>query len=174
LKHTLRFLSQKKVLTALSILLIMSIGLNVYLFFEVTKPLQGGKSGEESSWIRGFGHAMWDEFKIKLTPNKAVFSYPADRQLNVSVRALYWAPFESGSRPFSFQISEEEIIGHAITTDEEPRVIGEKTIIANKSKDEMDYEILFNFTVTFHVGGIYLYRVGGDGCIATFAINVWK
>lgn len=69
--------------------------------------------------------------------------------------------------------------------DDSPKLVGEKTVVANKSQNELDYAIpAFNFTVTLDniEAGIHLYTVVGDiwpnvtlaywDCIATFAINL--
>jgi hypothetical protein len=158
--------------------------LNAYLFFWVIKPSQERRGEEETyAWIHGFGSEMWDMFSIKLTPNKAVF-YLGNCQFNVSVKAFYWAPFESGTRPFYFKIYDEIIYKGILPVDEPPKLVGEKTVIAYKSKDELDYEIpIFNFTVTLDMRerGIHLYSVVGApwqnvtltrwDCMATFAIN---
>jgi hypothetical protein len=176
------FFNQRKILVLLLVSLAMSTGLNAYLLFVVIKPSQEGRGEEETyAWIVGYGSYMWD-FSIKI-PNRAVF-YSDGRQFNVSVKASYWAPFDFGPRPFYFKIY-DKIIYKGTPLDEPPKLIGEKTVIANKSKDELQYQILiFNFTVTLDENSreIHLYRVVGDiwsnvtlthwDCIASFAINI--
>lgn len=166
----------------LLVLLGMSTGLNAYLLLGIIKPSQEGRGGEETyAWIVGYGSYMWD-LSIKI-PNRAVF-YSDDRQFNVSVKASYWAPLDFGPRPFYFKIY-DKIIYKGIPVDEAPKLVGEKTVIANKSKDELHYQIfIFNFTVTLDESarGIHLYSVVGDtwsnvtlthwDCIAAFAINI--
>jgi len=176
--HIKRFFNQNKILVLLLVLLAMSIGLNVYLFFGVIKPLQQGRGEEETHTLTsGFASEMWDEFSVELTPNRAVLYRSSDRQFKVSVTASYWAPFDYGPRPFYFKIYDTSARALA------PKLVGEKTVIANKSKDEMDYEIpIFNFTVTLDVGGLHLYSIVGAAwpditltncdCMATFAINI--
>lgn len=183
MRYVERFFTQKSTFVLLLVSLTMSIGLNVYLFFEVIKQSQEGRGGDENyAWIEGYGSYMWD-FSIKLAPNRAVF-YPSNRRFNVSVKASYWAPFDFGPRPFYFKIYEKLIYIVNIPAGDPPKLVGEKTVIANKSKEEMHYEIpIFNFTVTLNgmEPGIYLFSVVGDArtnvtlidydCIATFTIN---
>lgn len=184
MNHIKRFLNQRKILVLLLFLLVISTGLNVYLFFVVINPMQEGKDGEETyAWIGGWGSFMWD-FSIKLTPNRAVFS-SENHQFNVSVKASYWAPFNFGPHPFYFKIYDKLIYKATLPIDEPPKLAGEKTITANKSKDELHYEIpVFNFTVTLDLNelGIHLFTVVGDiyqnvsltqwDCAATFAVNL--
>jgi len=186
--HVKKFFKiQRNIIVLLLVSLAMSIGLNVYLFLGVIKPLQEGRVGEEiHGWIRGrCGSQMWDMFSVKLTPNRVVLSYSSDRQFNVSVKGEYWAPFEFGSRTFYFKIYDKHVKSiwdGVIPADEPSKLVGEKTVIANKSRDEMYYIPVFNFTVTLDVGGIHVYSIVGAtwsgvsltswDCIATFAVNV--
>lgn len=170
------------ILVLLLVSLATSMASNVYLYFVVIRSLQEYKGGEETyAWIAGSGSYMWD-FSIKI-PNRAVF-YSENRQFNVSVKALYWAPFDFGPHPFYFKIYDKLIYKGTLPVDEPPKLVGEKTVIADKSKDEMHYQIpIFNFTVTLDVSvrGIHLFSVVGDAhnnvslthwdCMATFAVN---
>lgn len=178
------FLNQKKILVLLLVSLAISIGLNGYLFFGVIQPSQVGRDGQETyAWINGSGSHMWGMFSIKLTPNRAVFSYSGDQQFNVSIKGLYWAPFDYGPRTFYFKIYDKIIYRGIIPVDESPKLVGEISAIANKSKDEMYCAIsTSNFTVTFDKIGIHLYTVVGNtvpdvtltsyDCKATFAVNI--
>jgi hypothetical protein len=158
----------------------MSIGLNAYLFFGVITTKQKEKSEEESSWINGFGSEMWDLISAKLFPSKAVYNLYGDQQFNVTVRNLYWAPFDSGPRDFYFKIYDQSIDFFTVST-ESPILVGERNITVYKSNDEMDYDILFNCTVTLRPG-IHLYRIVGASwptidfthydCAIAFAITV--
>jgi len=173
-----RFLNQRKILVLLLALLVVSEALNGYLFTRLISPLQEERGEEETyAWIEGYVSEMWT-LAIKLTPNKAVF-YSSDRQFNVSVKASYWEPFESGNRTFYFKILDKRID----PVDEPEKLVEEKNITVYKSKDDYNWKIpVFNFTVSLDTmeRGIYLFSVVGGmwmndtpvlGCYATFAIN---
>jgi len=183
MRYTGLFSWQRKVLVSLLILLSLLGVLNVYLSFLVIKLSQERINGEQvGAWIRGTASYMC-EFAVKLTPNKAVFNH--EDGLNISVKASYWAPFDSGSRPFYFKVYDKIAYSGSLTIDDSPKLVVEKTVVASKSKNELDYTIpAFNFTVTLNnvETGIHLYTVVGDiwpnvtlaywDCIATFAINL--
>ena len=167
------FKIQWYILVLLLVSLVISIGLNMYLSLGVIKPSQEDRGAEETGvWIGGFGHDMWTTFSIKLTPNRAVF-HSSDRQFNVSFKGLFWAPSASGEHTFYFKIYAERIYAGGCPVDEPPKLLGEKAVISNKSKNEYHWEILFNFTVTLDMikRGIHLLSVDGGGAEANFAIK---
>jgi hypothetical protein len=133
----------------------ISLGFNIYLFSEM---------GHEGWGDKGDFSQMWDVFSIRITPDRAVLSVTYDRYFNVSVTALYWAPFQSEPRTFNFKISDEY--------SNPPTLVDEKNVTVDKTKDELDYQMLFNFTVNLNIGGAHLYTVEGDGCWVEFAVNI--
>lgn len=178
-----QFFNQRKTLVLLLVLLAISLAINVTFYFEVIRPLEEQESGQKTGaeWIGGIASEMWDAFSIRLTPNRAVLSLESDRKFNVSVKGLYWAPFDFGPRPFYFKIYDRRM-DYPWTIPDEPELLDEETVSANKSKDELDYVILFNFTVLLDARGIHFYTIVGASwpnvtldhwdCIATFALNI--
>jgi hypothetical protein len=151
------------ILVVLLCSLSVSLGFNIYLFSKMGHENWGHKD-ETSLPIEGHFSQMWDAFSIRITPDRAVLSVTYDRYFNVSVTALYWAPFQSEPRTFNFKISDEY--------SKPPTVVDEKNVTVDKTKDELDYQILLNFTVNLIVGGAHLYTVDGDGCWVEFALNI--
>lgn len=163
--------------------LVVSVGLNFCLFSGIIKPFDERPGEEATLWISGHFSEMWDDFSVGLTPGRAVLSLKGDRKLDVSVKGSYWAPFYVGLRPFYFKIYDRRIDYRGAISDDEPELLDEKNVFANKSQDELDYVIpIFNFTVLLNTGGIHLYIIVGAtwsnvtinrwDCIATFALNI--
>jgi hypothetical protein len=167
-------------LLLLALLAVLAVA-NLSMLFGLVRPLQEGK-GEESvsEWREGGGSEMWDMFAVRITPNKAVLSIEGDKQFNVSVHALYWAPFTDEPRAFLFRLYDKRIDFWGVI--QEAELVSEKTFVANKSRDELDYDILFDFTVTLKIGGAHLYEVVGTqfpnatnlhwDCIVNFSMNI--
>jgi hypothetical protein len=161
----------KIMLTSIIILLAslsVSVGLNIYLFAEVSKGGEG--VGEASRPIRGHFSDMWDAFSIRIAPDRAVLSLRQDERFNISVTALRWAPYASEPRTFYFKIYDEH--------SEPPRLLDEKNVTVDKSKDDLDYAILFDFTVNLDVRGTLVYTIVGGispsnpDCEVSFAMNI--
>lgn len=138
--------------------------------------------GENSVWIEGSGHLMWDSFSIRIIPNRAVFRSD-DPPFNVSVKGEYWAPYAFGEEPFYFKIYSKRMNKGPFEFDESPVLLAEKTFVSNKSKNEYHWQIGFNFTIFPNMmkRGAHLIRVVGGGpavsftgwgCSAVFAINI--
>jgi len=173
------FAGHSKILWSILVLLlfslIVSIGSNMYLFSEMRKPHEEWEDENRASLpIEGHYSQMWDGFSTRITPNRAILSIRHDRYFIVSVTALYWAPLQFEPRPFYFKIFDGFW--------ELPRLMDERTVIVDKSKDELDYRIHSNFTINLEVGGTHIYTVVGASwenvtlgqcdCWVTFAINV--
>lgn len=183
MNHAKRVFNQRDIIVLLLVLLAMSIGVNAYLFFGVIKPLQEGRGEEETCTLpSGVASQMWDEFSVELTPNRAVLSLESDRKFNVSIKGSYWAPFDYGPRPFYFKIYNRSTDYKGAITSDEPELLIEETVFANKPKDELNYIILAHFTVILDTGGTHIYTIIGAAwsnvtldhwdCIATFALNI--
>lgn len=178
------FKIQWYILVLLLVLLAISLAMNVTFYFGVIRPLEERESGQETGaeWIGGHVGGMWNDFSIGLTPNRAVLSLESDRKFNVSVKGSYWAPFDFEPRPFYFKIYDRSTDYKGTIPDDEPKLLNEETVFASKSKDELDYVILANFTVLLDTGGTHIYTIVGAtwpdvtldrwDCIATFALNI--
>jgi hypothetical protein len=163
--------------------LVISVGMNFYLFFGRVKPFDEGHDKEATpGWVDTHFGGMWNDFSVGLTPNRAVLSLEGDREFSVTIKGSYWAPFDFGSRPFYFNIYDIKT-DYRGSLDADPKLLDEETVLAEKSKNELNYVIpASNFTIFLDAGGTDLYIIVGAAwpdvtlshwdCIATFALNV--
>ena len=144
------FLNQRKIL----VLLAVSIGLNVYLYFGIIKPLQGYKGEEETvaGWRQGIQGGMgWIQFSL----SKGLILAP-ETKFNVSVSARLWEPYIGlKTYEFYFKFYERPLHGQYSA------LMVEKNVTVHKDKNEMWIDPHSeNLTITGPATpGIYIYKV---------------
>jgi len=165
-KHSIRFFKiQRNIIVLLLVLLAISLASNVYLYYNVIKPLkeQEGEPETGAGWRQNIQGGMgW----IELSISKGFTPGPGTK-FNVSLWVKLWDPYTgSATYNFSFKVYER-----AEQSDRYPDIpVAEKLVSFNKSKDAM-YILLGsgNLTVTVpSTRGIYIYKV----CFGTMT-EIW-
>jgi len=162
MEHVKRFFNQRKIMVFLLVLLAVSIGSNVYLYFGVIKPLQEYRSKDKTDTQTGFivsekiQGVMGD---MSVSISRGLLIGPGTK-FNVSVSARLWEPY-TGSKTYNFSF---KIYNRILDGEYSETPIVEKTVVVHKDKDEFYiYTSSGNLTITVPPSDtpeIYIYKVG--------------
>lgn len=162
MEHVKRFFNQRKIMVFPLVLLAVSIGSNVYLYFGVIKPLQEYRSKDKTDTQTGVivsRNIQGAMGRMSVSISRGLLIGPGTK-FNVSVSARLWEPYIGlATYNFSFKIYNRILDGEYPETP-----IVEKTVVVHKDKDEFYiYTSSGNLTITVppsYTPKIYIYKVG--------------
>jgi hypothetical protein len=138
--------------------LIISVGLNIFLYLELPKSPSGNVAGTAIDRIIQGG--MGSLTILIGNPPSGGLTFPARSKFNVTIIISFWDPY-SGSATYGFSFKLHECAAHG-TFPEMP--MDERSVTVQKDKDAMSARAAVTFNVTAPATqGVYIYRVAVGG-----------
>jgi len=162
-----RFLNQRRILVfflLLLVLLAVSMTLNMYLYFEATKP----SDKNEHWWSAFMGRTIQGGMgSISVYIDKGLY-LGVGYEFNVSVGIGLWEPYlGSTTYHFTFRLYERDLHGEYSDSP-----TAEKNVTVQKHKDRMAVNARATFNVTAPSDpGIYIYRAVIQGSGYDYALE---